>query len=99
MDEMEAALRAAGPPMTPRRYTGWVGVEAAGEEDAVWLLRAVLVERVLARREGRVLYFPVAAIPRADRAGRVGWVFRRARDLRAASPPRRTVWRRSDYPG
>jgi sirohydrochlorin cobaltochelatase len=99
MDEMEAALRTAGLPIAPRRYTGWVGVETTGEEDAVWLLRAVLVERVLARREGPVLYLPVNAMPCADRAERVGWVFRRARDLRAASPPRRSVWRRSDYPG
>src|SRR4051794_41268216 len=98
MDEMEAALRTAGLPIAPRRYAGWVGGETTGEEDAVWLLRAVLVERVLARREGRVLSPPVNAMPCADRAERVGWVSRRARDLRAATPPRRSIWRRSDYP-
>jgi hypothetical protein len=99
MNEMEAALRPAGLPISPRRYTGWVGVEAAGEEEAVWLLRAVLVETVLARREGRVLYIPVSAIGCAHRAERVGWVFRRARDLWTASSPRRSAWRRSDRPG
>ena len=58
--ELENGLREVGLPTSPRRYVGWVGVETAGEEVAVWLLRAVLVERVLARREGKVLYFPVA---------------------------------------
>ena len=51
---------AAGLPTSPRRYVGWVGVETGGDEDAVWLLRAVLVEQVLARREGKVFYLPVA---------------------------------------
>ena len=61
----------AGLPTSPRRYVGWVGVETAGEEEAVWLLRAVLVEQVLARREERVLYLPVGATPSAGQAARV----------------------------
>jgi hypothetical protein len=35
------------------RYAGWVGVACGGEVTAAWLLRAVLVEGLLARREGR----------------------------------------------
>jgi hypothetical protein len=41
MNAAENALRTAGLPASPRRYTGWVGIEAADEEEAVWLLRAV----------------------------------------------------------
>ena len=91
--EVENHLRAAGLPASPRRYLGWVGVETGGEEDAVWLLRAVLVEQVLARREGRILYLPVGASPSADQAARVGRTFRRAWDLWTASSPRRSAWR------
>src|SRR5262245_61840004 len=58
---MVNGLRAAGLPTLPHRYVGWVGVETRGEEEAVWLLRAVLVEHMLARREESVLYLPVGA--------------------------------------
>ncbi|MDR3635969.1 MAG: hypothetical protein P4L84_19360 [Isosphaeraceae bacterium] len=96
--EVEDGLRAAGLTTLPRRYVGWVGVETPGEEDAVWLLRAVLVERVLARREERVLYLPVGATPSAERAARIAWTCNRAWDLWKASSARRPAWRRSDRP-
>jgi sirohydrochlorin cobaltochelatase len=90
---VENDLLAVGLPAPSRKYVGWVGVETAGEEDAVWLLRAVLVEQVLARREGKVLYLPVAATPNSDQGSRVGRAFRRAWDLRTASAPRQPAWR------
>jgi sirohydrochlorin cobaltochelatase len=37
---------------------GWVGVVCASEPMAIWLMRAIVVENVLARREGAVLYLP-----------------------------------------
>jgi sirohydrochlorin cobaltochelatase len=37
---------------------GWVGVACASEAMAIWLMRAIVVENVLARREGAVLYLP-----------------------------------------
>jgi sirohydrochlorin cobaltochelatase len=37
---------------------GWVGVACASEEMAIWLMRAIVVENVLARRESAVLYLP-----------------------------------------
>jgi sirohydrochlorin cobaltochelatase len=95
MREIEKGLHAAGVPTLPERYVGWIGVETAGEEDAVWLLRAILVERVLARREGKVLYFPVAANTSSDQAVEVARVVGRAWDLRAAASPRRGVWKPS----
>jgi sirohydrochlorin cobaltochelatase len=96
--EVEDGLRAVGLP-TSRRYVGWIGIETAGEEEAVWLLRAVLVEQVLARREGGVLYLPIAATPDGGQAARVGRAFRQAWDLRTASSQRRPAWRTSGRPG
>lgn len=37
---------------------GWVGVQCDNEAMAVWLLRAIIVENVMVRREGSVLYLP-----------------------------------------
>ena len=90
--EVEKGLRAAGVSTMPRRYVGWVGVQMAGDEEAVWMLRAVLVERVLVRREGKVLYLPVGAIPGTDRSERIAWAFHRAWDLRKASLARPRAW-------
>jgi sirohydrochlorin cobaltochelatase len=45
------AVRTDGPP-------GWLGVECDSEAMAIWLMRAIVVENVLARREGAVLYLP-----------------------------------------
>ncbi len=37
---------------------GWVGVECDDEAMAVWLLRAILVENVMVRREGATVFLP-----------------------------------------
>lgn len=97
--ELEGILRSAGLSTSPRKYAGWVGVELADEEEAVWLLRAVLVEQVLARREDGVLYVPVGAPPNANRVARVGRVVGRAWHLWKAIAPRRPAWRPSGSPG
>jgi len=39
---------------------GWIGVDCATEEAAVWMLRAVAVDDVLVRREESRLYVPVS---------------------------------------
>ena len=90
--EVQANLRAAGLPASPRRYVGWIGIQTATEEAAVWMLRAVLAERVLARREERVLYLPVGAAPDADQAGRVGRAFTQAWRLWTACSPQPGEW-------
>ena len=86
------ALRPAGIPLGPRRYAGWAGLQLADEEEAAWHLRAVLVGRILARREGRVLYLPVGPAPDPAHADRVGAAFARAHRLRAAATPPRDAW-------
>lgn len=37
---------------------GWVGVECDDQRMAAWLMRAIIVENVMVRREGHVLYLP-----------------------------------------
>ncbi len=91
--EVEHVLLAAGLTTPSRHYVGWVGVDTGGEEAAVWLLRGVLVEQVLARREEGLLYLAVGATADADQAARVGRTFLRAWDLWTASSHRRHAWR------
>jgi len=42
-----------------RRYAGWLGLECPDVRSAVWMMRALVVSNVLARREGTVLFVPV----------------------------------------
>jgi hypothetical protein len=37
---------------------GWVGVQCHSENMASWMLRAIIVENILVRREGNILYLP-----------------------------------------
>jgi hypothetical protein len=37
---------------------GWVGVQCHDETMAAWMLRAIIVENILVRREGAILYLP-----------------------------------------
>lgn len=37
---------------------GWIGVQCDSEEMAIWLVRAIIVENVMVRREGDVLFLP-----------------------------------------
>jgi sirohydrochlorin cobaltochelatase len=37
---------------------GWIGLRCADEAMAIWLMRAIVVENVMVRREGAVLYLP-----------------------------------------
>jgi sirohydrochlorin cobaltochelatase len=40
-------------------YAGWLGVEAPTVRAAVWMMRALVVSNVLARREDTILYVPM----------------------------------------
>jgi sirohydrochlorin cobaltochelatase len=60
----ETGLLASGP-----RYTGWLGVECPSVRAAVWMMRALVVNNVLSRREGTVLFVPVS--PAEDPDGEV----------------------------
>ncbi|MDQ3655310.1 MAG: cation diffusion facilitator family transporter [Chloroflexota bacterium] len=46
---------------------GWIGLECTGEDMALWLLRAIVVENVTVRREDNVLWFPAGPHFRLER--------------------------------
>ena len=51
------------------RYAGWLGVNCPSERFAIWVMRALVVCNVLARREGTTLFVPVS--PRKDADGEI----------------------------
>lgn len=66
--EIERGLRLVTGLPTKRSDTpGWIGLVCAGEEMALWLLRAIIVENVTVRREGDVLWFPAGPDFRLER--------------------------------
>jgi sirohydrochlorin cobaltochelatase len=57
--ELARGLRmVTGLPVVLDGSPGWIGVACLNEEMAIWLLRAIVVENVLVRRERAVLYLP-----------------------------------------
>jgi sirohydrochlorin cobaltochelatase len=51
------------------RYVGWFGIDCPSIRTAIWMMRAMTVENVLARREDTVLFLP--AHPRFASNGRM----------------------------
>lgn len=61
VDEIERGVRqATGLATVPSQYLGWVSVQCADVEMAVWLMRAVIVNDVLVRREENILHLPAS---------------------------------------
>lgn len=52
---------APGLPCFSHRYVGWIGVECRNVRTAVWIVRAMVAENILARREGEVVFLPVCS--------------------------------------
>jgi hypothetical protein len=46
-------------PCFTHRYVGWLGVECQSVRAAIWMMRAIVVSNVLARRENVALFIPV----------------------------------------
>ena len=44
--------------MVPSKAPGWIGILCDSEEMAIWLMRAIIVENVMVRRESDVLHLP-----------------------------------------
>jgi len=59
VNEVKRGIRMVTP-LTPfdSPVLGWVGVECGSEEMAAWLMRAIIVENVMVRREGANLFLP-----------------------------------------
>lgn len=59
LQELERGLRmVTGLEIIECRISGWIGLQCDNEDMALWLLRAIIVENVMVRREGKILYFP-----------------------------------------
>ncbi len=59
LDELSRGLRLiTGWPIIRDAAPGWIGIVCPDEEATVWILRAVLAENVVARREGITLFLP-----------------------------------------
>jgi len=66
--EIERGFRmVTGRPTVRSERLGWVGLQCENEEMALWLLRAIVVENVCIRREGRVLYLPAGPAFRLEK--------------------------------
>lgn len=80
----ESIGRALGLPVVHDRYAAWLGVDLASVKAAIWMMRAMVVENVLARREDTILFLPLN--PYSDPDGRrVVETLLRVRHLAAAS--------------
>ena len=57
--EIERGIRMiTGLPVVDSETLGWVGVKCDSEEMAIWLVRAIIVENVMVRRERSLIYLP-----------------------------------------
>jgi sirohydrochlorin cobaltochelatase len=59
--ERETGLRASS-----RRYYGWLGLECPSVRAAIWMMRALVVSNVLARREETILFVPINPVSDPD---------------------------------
>jgi len=78
------SLAKSSPLVVPAAGIGWRGVACASVDDAVWMMRALVVHNVLARREGTTLFVPVNVQQDPD-GTRVSAALDLVRRLRAAS--------------
>ena len=60
-DEIERGIRQVTNLEVVRDCTaGWIGMVCHSEEMALWLVRAIIVENVLVRREGKTIFLPAS---------------------------------------
>jgi len=68
IEEIDRGLRmVTGLTVIRSEVPGWIGLQCDNEEMALWLLRAIIVENIMARRENETLYFPVGPAFRVDK--------------------------------
>ncbi len=58
---------ASGLATTDSPYAGWVAVICDDERMAAWMMRAILVENVIVRREANILYMPAGPAFRVEK--------------------------------
>jgi sirohydrochlorin cobaltochelatase len=47
-----------GRPVVPSSAPGWIGVRCDSDGMATWIMRAIVAENIVARREGRDVFLP-----------------------------------------
>lgn len=62
----EDIRRQLGLQLSDRRYAGWLGIVCPSVRFAIWIMRGIVVNNVLARREGTTLFVPVSPSNDAD---------------------------------
>ena len=68
LGELERGITlVTGLPVRRSVVPGWIGMDCASEEMALWVLRAIVVENVTVRREDNVLWFPAGPDFRLER--------------------------------
>ena len=56
--DLFAKMSASSPLIEPAGREGWRGIDCPGVKAAVWMMRAMVVNNVLSRREGTTLFVP-----------------------------------------
>ena len=70
--ELLASLDRVSPLLTPMEpAAGWTGVECVDAPAAIWMMRALVAQNVLARREAHTLFVPLN--PETDPGGVRVW--------------------------
>jgi cation diffusion facilitator family transporter len=60
--ELERGIHmVTGLPVIQSTTPGWIGLQCDNDDMAIWLLRAIVVENISVRREGKLLFFPAAS--------------------------------------
>jgi hypothetical protein len=68
LSEIERGWRlVTGLPTVRSEKLGWIGLQCHDEEMALWILRAIVVDNVCVRREGKILYLPAGPAFRIDK--------------------------------
>lgn len=68
IEELDRGLRmVTGLTVIQSEVPGWIGLQCDSEEMALWLLRAIVVENIMARRENETLFFPAGPAFRLEK--------------------------------
>ena len=59
-EAMSQAIRTrTGLAVVPQAYAGWLGIACPDARSAIWMMRALVVNNILSRREGTTLFVPI----------------------------------------
>lgn len=65
----ESIFKATGLGVSAHTYANWLGISCPGVSAAIWMMRALVVNNVLSRREGTTLFLPIN--PELDPGGEI----------------------------